>query len=138
MFIFCFPKMSYNYVVTAQKPTAVNACITGKYAVKLLFCFDKYIISTAHIHHLHASLTPAPELRQHWHRRASLDIFFRFVKAFTLQQQYELMTNAFIGCYICKRLLTLSCYIKAHIHNTSVSNMFGFNSESLSTLGIAT
>lgn len=23
--------MSYNYVVTAQKPTAVNACITGKY-----------------------------------------------------------------------------------------------------------
>ena len=23
--------MSYNYVVTAQKPTAVNACVTGKY-----------------------------------------------------------------------------------------------------------
>lgn len=22
--------MSYNYVVTAQKPTAVNACITGE------------------------------------------------------------------------------------------------------------
>lgn len=28
--------MSYNYVVTAQKPTAVNACITGELAATSL------------------------------------------------------------------------------------------------------
>lgn len=30
--------MSYNYVVTAQKPTAVNACITGKPSVCVRVC----------------------------------------------------------------------------------------------------
>ncbi|KAG7473858.1 hypothetical protein MATL_G00100300 [Megalops atlanticus] len=29
--VFSFNAMSYNYVVTAQKPTAVNACITGHF-----------------------------------------------------------------------------------------------------------
>lgn len=37
--------MSYNYVVTAQKPTAVNACVTGKaglLALLLLHCANLY------------------------------------------------------------------------------------------------
>jgi len=28
--VFKVSAMSYNYVVTAQKPTAVNACVTGE------------------------------------------------------------------------------------------------------------
>ena len=31
--------MAHNYIVTAQKPTAVNACVTGKRVVVNLFVF---------------------------------------------------------------------------------------------------
>lgn len=37
-------KMSYNYVVTAQKPTAVNACVTGKQTIIDIYISPLFVV----------------------------------------------------------------------------------------------
>lgn len=45
--------MSHNYIVTAQKPTAVTACVTGKHfcVVRLYFCVYMHMVDVKRTKH---------------------------------------------------------------------------------------
>ena len=52
--------MAYNYVVTAHKPTGVNACVTGKYT-KPCFSTRRFVVHRAPLVKRHVYLSvPAP------------------------------------------------------------------------------